>query len=50
MAEKKWCRITFSARLDDEDIHAMKKCFFDAMSESMNIEECADLKIEPESE
>lgn len=46
----KWYKVTFFARMSDEDIRAMNKCFFDAMNESMMIEECAGLKIEEDTE
>lgn len=45
---KQWHTITFSARLDQDDIRALNKCFYDAMEESMEISECADLTIRPE--
>lgn len=48
--EKKWYTISFSAKMNEEDIRAMKKCFFDAMEESMQISPCANLIITPEKE
>lgn len=47
---KQWHTITFSAKLDQDDIKAMNKCFYDAMKESMEISECADLMIRTEYE
>ena len=47
---KQWHTITFSANLDQDDIRAMNKCFYDAMKESMEISECADLMIRTEYE
>lgn len=45
-SESKWYRISFSAKLGPDDIRAMKKCFFDAMNESMEIYDLANLVIE----
>ena len=45
---KQWYTITFAAKLDQDDIKAMNKCFYDAMNESMEISECANLTIKPE--
>ena len=42
----KWYRISFSAKLTAEDLRAMKKCFFDAMNESMEIYDLDGLVIE----
>lgn len=47
---KKWRIITFSAKLDEDDVRAMKSCFYDAMNEAMVIKECADLKIKEEKD
>lgn len=47
---KQWHTITFSAKLDQDDIKAMNKCFYDAMNESMEILECANLIIRAEYE
>jgi hypothetical protein len=44
--EDKWYRISFSAKLSPNDLRAMNKCFFDALNESMNIYDLADLVIE----
>lgn len=43
---KKWYTISFQAKLDDEDIRAMKSCFYDAMEEAMGIHECYALDID----
>ena len=43
--EAKWYRISFSAKLNADDLRAMKKCFFDAMNESMEIYDLDGLEI-----
>ena len=54
--EAKQYQITFKASLTSDDLRAMKKCFFDAMNESMNIYDLFDFQIveleleEPNSE
>lgn len=48
LEEAKWYRISFSAKLTPDDLRAMKKCFFDAMNEAMEIYDLADLEIEEE--
>lgn len=45
---KQWHTITFSAKVDQDDIRALNKCFYDAMQESMEISECSGLTIKPE--
>lgn len=45
-SESKWYRISFSAKLSPDDLRAMKKCFFDAMNESMEIYDLDGLVIE----
>jgi hypothetical protein len=45
-SESKWYRISFSAKLSLDDLRAMKKCFFDAMNESMEIYDLTNLVIE----
>jgi hypothetical protein len=42
---KKWYTITFSAQMTEDDVRAMKKCFYDAMEEAMEISPCANLEI-----
>ena len=44
--EKKCYRITFMADLTEDDVRAMKKCFYDAMLESMEISPVWNLKLE----
>ena len=44
--EAKWYRISFSAKLSADDLRAMKKCFFDAMNESMEIYDLEGLEIQ----
>ena len=46
LEEAKWYRISFSAKLTPDDLRAMKKCFFDAMNESMEIYDLEGLVIE----
>lgn len=46
LEEAKWYRISFSAKLTPDDLRAMKKCFFDAMNEAMEIYDLANFKIE----
>ena len=45
LEEAKWYRISFSAKLTSDDLRAMKKCFFDAMNESMEIYDLEGLEI-----
>jgi hypothetical protein len=45
-SESKWYHISFSAKLSPDDLRAMKKCFFDAMNESMEIYDLENLVIE----
>ena len=47
---KKWYTVTFSAKMSEDDVRAMKKCFYDAMEESMQISPCAGLNIKLEDE
>lgn len=44
--EKKTYRVTFMADLTEDDVRAMKKCFYDAMNESMNIDQLWELQLE----
>jgi hypothetical protein len=44
--EKKTYRVTFMADLTEDDVRAMKKCFYDAMLESMEISPVWNLKLE----
>lgn len=44
--EKKTYQITFMADLNEDDVRAMKKCFYDAMLESMQISPVWNLKLE----
>ena len=46
--DKKWYTVTFSAKMSEDDVRAMKKCFYDAMEEAMEISPCADLDIKLE--
>ena len=42
---KKWYTVKFSAKMSEDDVRAMNKCFYDTMEESMQISPCADLTI-----
>ena len=42
--------ITFKANLTEEDVKAMKSCFYDAMNESMEIMEVWGLEIKEDKE
>ena len=42
---KKWYTVTFSAQMTEDDVRAMKKCFYDAMEDAMEISHCANLEI-----
>jgi hypothetical protein len=44
--EKKTYRITFMADLTEDDVRALKKCFYDAMQEAMEIGPCWELQLE----
>lgn len=46
MNETKTYKLTFMAELTEDDVRAMKKCFYDAMNESMDISEVWGLKLE----
>ena len=51
MSEKKlWYTVSFSAKMTEDDVRAMKKCFYDAMEEAMQISPCAALDIELEDD
>lgn len=41
----KWYAVIFDAKLDEDDISAMHSCFYEAINESMLIQECAGLEI-----
>lgn len=47
---KKWYTVTFSAEMTEDDVRAMKKCFYDAMEEAMQISPCVNLDIKLEEE
>ena len=42
---KKTYQITFKAELSEDDLKAMQSCFYQAMNESMEIEEVWGLEI-----
>lgn len=47
---QKWYTISFQAKLNEDDIHAMNKCFYETMSESVRIDECCALDIDSHCE
>lgn len=47
---KKWYTVTFSAKMSEDDVRAMKNCFYDAMEEAMQISPCANLDIKLEND
>lgn len=48
MDKKLWYTVSFSAKMTEDDVRAMKKCFYDAMEEAMEISPCANLDIKLE--
>ena len=42
---EQWYTVKFCAKMTEDDVRAMKKCFYDAMWEAMEIGPCADLEI-----
>lgn len=42
---KEWYTISFQAKMNDNDIKAMKSCFYDAMEQAMQITDCRNLNI-----
>lgn len=46
MKQTKTYKITFKAELTEDDLNAMQSCFYQAMNESMEIEEVWGLEIE----
>jgi hypothetical protein len=48
--EKEWYKVSFYANMNEEDIRAMNSCFFEAMRETMLIEPCSALNIEPDDQ
>jgi hypothetical protein len=47
---KKTYQITFKAELTEDDVRAMKKCFFDAVNEGMDICDLWGLEIKEDKE
>lgn len=45
---KNWYKVEFYAEMDDKDIRAMNKYFFESMADAMDIENCEGLKITPD--
>lgn len=41
-------KISFNAKLNDNDVRVMQKCFCDAMKQLMNAHDCCNLEIKPE--
>lgn len=50
MEKKQWYTVSFSAKMTEEDVRAMKNCFYQAMEEAMQISPCAALDIELEDD
>ena len=50
MKQTKTYKITFKAELTEDDLNAMQSCFYQAMNESMEIEEVWGLEIEEDKE
>jgi hypothetical protein len=50
MTGTKTYKITFKAELTEDDLNAMQSCFYQAMNESMEIEEVWGLEIEEDNE
>lgn len=48
--KKQWYTVSFSAKMTEEDVRAMKNCFYQAMEEAMQISPCAALDIELEDD
>lgn len=48
--EKKWYKVTFYASMTEEDVKAMKGCFYETMDEAMAIDNCSGLDIELDDE
>lgn len=46
--DKKWYKVTFYAEMDDNDVRAMNKYFYQTMREQMEITPCEGLQIEEE--
>jgi hypothetical protein len=46
--KKQWYTVSFSAKMTEEDVRAMKNCFYQAMEEAMEISPCVALDIELE--
>lgn len=42
---KQWYTIKFCAKMTDDDVRAMKRYFYDAMENAMEIGPCANLEI-----
>jgi hypothetical protein len=47
---KKTYQITFKAELTEDDLNAMQSCFYQAMNESMEIEDVWGLEIKEDKE
>ena len=47
---KKWYTVSFSAKMSEDDVRAMKNYFYETMQESMNIGPCVALDIELEDD
>lgn len=47
---KKWYQVSFFAKMDENDIKAMKNHFFVTMEEDMQIPECEGLQIDEDTD
>lgn len=46
--EKKWYKVTFYAKMTEEDVKAMNGCFYETMAQDMQIDEVDGLSIQEE--
>lgn len=47
---KKWYQVSFFAKMDEQDLKAMRNHFFATMEEDMLIPECECLQIEEDED
>lgn len=43
---EKWYTVTFEAKMTEEDVHSMRKYFYETMEQDMDIKGCTNLDIE----
>ena len=46
MKNKKWYKVSFYAKLSEDDVHALNKYFYDTMVEAMDVSAVEGLEIE----